>query len=140
MKIAFDIGGVLSKFPNEFRSLIDTLMASHQIHVITDMHDHTEVVNVLIRNGFKIPSENVHCADYTGKGEYCKAILLKELGIDIFIDDFGPYLTWDSALGPAPIRLMIAPDGFRPYWHPEWQTNDNCDFGRRVTSLEALST
>ena len=78
--------------------------------------------------------KNVYCADYQKHGEMCKAVLLAQLKIDIFFDDFGPYLIWDSSLGPAPIRLLVMPDPYKPYWSPDWKTTDNSDFGRRKYS------
>lgn len=140
MKIAFDIGGVLSKYPDHF---LDMALRFHHtgasIYVITDMHDKDAVVKTLNDNGFYfIPVDNIYCADYTNNGEFCKAILLKQLGIDIFIDDFVGYVQWDSSLGSAPLRLLVAPDGFKPYWHEGWKVEDKTDFGRRVTSLKVL--
>jgi hypothetical protein len=141
MKIAFDIGGVISKFPEQFRvlGLLCSASTPCQVYVITDMHDKEEVLKMLANNHFDfIPPENVYCADYKNHGEFCKAILLKQLGIDIFIDDFVGYVQWDSSLGPAPIRLLVAPDGFKPYWHDEWKVEGEYDFGRRVTSISQL--
>lgn len=134
LKICFDIGGVLSKYPDRLRELCKTLSQSSQIelYVITDMHDHREVVELLQNNGFTmIPPEHVYTSDYATYGEACKAKLLKELKIDIFLDDFAGYLCWDSQLGEAPIRLMVCPDMFQPYWHDSWKVPDNYDFGRR---------
>jgi hypothetical protein len=134
MKISFDIGGVLSKHPKIFKEILTALSAVAEIHVITDMHEHSEVVEQLKDNGFgMIPSERVHCADYKKYGELCKSILVKELGIDLHCDDFAGYLQWDSQLGPAPLRLMLMPDGFKPYWHEDWKVKTDCDFGRRVS-------
>ena len=134
MKIALDIGGVISKYPDEFKRLAESfLFSQNEVFVITDMHDKAEVRQTLDMNGFGcIPDDHVYCADYTTHGELCKAVLLKELRIDILIDDFPGYVQWDSSLGPAPIRLFVAPDPFRPYWHPEWKTVVHSDFGRRV--------
>tara|TARA_Y100000034_G_scaffold134957_1_gene205018 strand:- start:692 stop:1129 length:438 start_codon:yes stop_codon:yes gene_type:complete len=133
MKIAFDIGGVLSKYPDEFRSLIRSLLNSTcEIYVITDMHDKAEVMQMLYENNFPVTDNHIYIADYKKYGEFCKAVILAELKIDIFIDDFQGYLQWDSQLGKPPIRLLVAPDGFAPYWHQDWITKDKSDFGRRV--------
>lgn len=129
MKIAIDIGGVLSKYPNEFKEVIESFPA--EIHIITDMHDKNYVMEMLKLNEIDIAEEYVHTADYDKYGELCKAILLKELKIDILIDDFAGYLNWDSSLGKAPIRLLIMPDPYQPYWSDEWKTLDNSEFGRR---------
>ncbi|MEI6297208.1 MAG: hypothetical protein WCO84_06260 [bacterium] len=139
MRLCLDIGGVISKYPDQFKKLL-LLFPSNDIFVITDMHKKEEVLQMLENNGFGfIPENNIYCADYKSKGEFCKALLLKELKIDIFIDDFGGYLQWDSILGDAPIRLLVVPDGFKPYWAPEWKVDVQQDFGRRLTSVEVLN-
>lgn len=141
MKIAFDIGGVLSKYPDQFREMLKDFSNS-EIFVITDMHDKAEVVKMLTDNGFiktvvgfgpigPIYEQNVYCADYKTHGDMCKAVLLKELGIDIFFDDFVGYTNWDSSLGPAPIRLLVMPDPWKPYWADSWKVPVESDFGRR---------
>lgn len=133
MKIAFDIGGVISKYPNLLRELWRVLQkhSEVEIHVITDMHDKDDVMKQLTDNGFCISPKQVHIADYDKYGNMSKAMLLKELDINMLIDDFGPYLEWDSQLGPAPLRLMVMPDSFKPYWHESWKCSGG-DFGRRV--------
>lgn len=135
MRIAFDIGGVLSKYPNQFRALISRLLERGptffgvDVFVITDMHDEDKVYKMLCDNGFHmIPRQNVHCADYKTHGEGCKAELLRDLEIDLFFDDFLGYMM----LPGDTIRCLIIPDPHKPYWHESWQTNDKADFGRRV--------
>lgn len=131
MKIAFDIGGVISKYPNEFRKLITCLVYPFELHVITDQHPKEEVIKVLYDNNFgHFQKEYIHCADYEKYGGFAKAVILKELAIDIFIDDFDGYLQWDSSFGPQPILLKVQPDAFKPYWHDDWKTEGG-DFGRR---------
>lgn len=137
MKIAFDIGGVISKYPKQFKEICLALFNSGiEIYIITDMHDRDKILDSLNKNGFGfISSSNIYSANYEKHGEMCKSILLKELGIDLMIDDFPGYLTWDSKLGNAPIRLQVMPDGFNSYWHESWITDDaDGDFGRRKCS------
>lgn len=135
MKIAFDIGGVLSKYPEEFKKLTKQLwMYRNDIYVITDMHNKEDVLKQLRTNGFDeeiIPNENVYCADYATHGELCKAVLLRDLQISMFYDDFIGYTMWPPHFGPAPIRCLIMPDAYRPYWAPEWKCESG-DFGRRI--------
>jgi hypothetical protein len=155
MKIGFDIGGVLSKYPERFKELISNFEFVTDIYIITDQHPKDKVLQVLIDNGWYstyrsqgliaqtknefwdtyldgiIHPDNVYCADYEKYGNMAKAILIKELKLDIFIDDFEPYLAWDSTLGPQPILLKLMPDVFKPYWSPKWK-QDGGDFGRRV--------
>ena len=140
MKIGVDIGGVLSAYPEEMHRLIASFVHNgHEIHVITDMHEREETLTQLRDNGFGyIPAERVHNADYAKYGEMCKQVLMRDLGIDIHIDDFPGYMAWDSSLGKAPLRLLVCPDAFRPYWHPDWKCS-GAEFGRRVATLESLT-
>lgn len=133
MKIAFDIGGVISKYPETFHWLMTSLAVNMELYIITDMHDKLEVMKMLCDNNVEVSENRVYCADYAKHGDMCKAVLLKELGIDIFIDDFLAYTSWDSSLGPAPIRLLVAPDPFQPYWSDSWKC-EGADFGRRKFS------
>lgn len=136
MKVAFDIGGVLSKYPDQFRVFVCALAVSPdiEIHVITDMHEREYTLQLLQDNGFGfIRPECVHNADYVNYGEMCKAVLIRYLGIDMLIDDFPGYCNWDSSFGSAPIRCQVQPDPFRPYWSKEWKTrSEDGEFGRRV--------
>lgn len=132
--MAFDIGGVLSKYPEQFLQLFESLWTHHKLYVITDMHDREKTLQMLRDNGFLryLPEQMVVNSDYEKYGEMCKAVLLRDLKIDIFFDDFAGYMTWDSQLGPAPIRLMVQPDPFKPYWAESWKTDPaDGDFGRR---------
>jgi len=144
MNIGFDVGGVISKYPKEFMYLMDKLRGSYSLEtfVITDQHPKDKVIQNLIDNGFMsihngvieyIKRENVYCADYEKYGNMAKALLLRDLKIDIFIDDFDGYLQWDSSFGPQPILLKVMPDAFRPYWHESWK-QEGGDFGRKVYS------
>jgi hypothetical protein len=116
VKIAFDIGGVLSKYPGQFRQLMRALIqAGHSVHIITDM-PLDDARQVLRDNGFDfIPPENIHAADYSRYGENCKAALLKELGIEMHFDDHIGYIAEAPAIG-----LLVMPRPNRPYNSPEW--------------------
>ena len=136
MKIGIDIGGVLSKYPEQFKELIEILTkAGAEVFIITDMHDRDKTLKMLSDNEVDIPPDKVFNSDYDQYGELCKAIIVSQIGIDIFIDDFPGYLVWDSALGQAPIRLLVQPDPFTPYWSYSWKTEPGDDFGRRVSVL-----
>lgn len=147
MRIAFDIGGVLSKYPDEFKTMMGEFVTEYSttdIYIITDQHPKDKVVKILNDNGFRVYSgnryfdegtlileENIYCADYEKYGDMCKPVLCRNLKIDILIDDHMGYLGWDSSWGKAPLRLLVMPDARRPYWHEDWK-QDGGDFGRRV--------
>lgn len=130
LRVARDIGGVISKYPDVIRTFAQTLTAGGaEVYVITDMHDQPAVCATLARNGFGfIDPARVHCADYATHGEGCKAVLLRDLQIDVMLDDFVGYV----AIPGCPVRCLVMPDATQPYWHPTWQTGDDLEFGRRV--------
>lgn len=129
VKISFDIGGVLSKYPAIFLPLIKCLIAGGaDVHILTDMHDREKTLAILAKNGFDIiPPENIHNSDYSEHGELCKAIILEKYQIDIHIDDLPGYLTEG-----CPVRLQLFPDPHLPYYCDSWLTDGSeGNFGRR---------
>lgn len=145
MRIAFDIGGVLSKYPQQLRPLVNWLRLASaaflaerfatrnyepvEVFVISDMHDREKMVGMVQANGFDVDPDNIHSADYKAHGELCKAVLCEQLGIDILIDDHGGYV---CTPGSPPVRLLVMPDPARPYYHDDWKTDGSeGDFGRR---------
>jgi len=132
MKIAFDIGGVLSKYPHVFRPFIQAIVdgGGVTVHVITDMHPTEKAIDMLRKNGLCPPigESFVHSADFLSHGEMCKAILCEQLGIDILMDDFPGYV----ATGDH-VRLLVMPQPTEPYYHDDWKTDGSEGaFGRRV--------
>ena len=128
LRIAFDIGGVLSKYPEQFRTLVSYLLCSMniEVYVISDMHDHPKMVKMLHDNGMLFPPERVYSADYKTHGERCKTELCEQLGIDILLDDFVGYVAEGDF-----IRLLVMPNCTKPYYDDNWQTDGSeGDFGR----------
>lgn len=151
MRVAFDIGGVLSKYPGEFRELVNCLVrGANEIHVISDMHPREKIIQVLRMNHFiaddpwplderaLILEENVHSADYDTHGEACKAVLLEQLGIHMFFDDFIGYVA--PRVGEhGTIRLLVMPDHEKPYYNDSWKMpDDEPIFGRRAYSKKQV--
>ena len=135
MRIAFDVGGVLSKYHNIFRPLLQDLYyagcenyGTTEIHVISDIHPKEKILDMLRLNEFSfIYEKNVHSADYATYGEACKAKLCEELGIDLLIDDFPGYVADGHH-----VRLLVMPDTSQPYYNDDWITDGSeGDFGRR---------
>ena len=128
IRIAFDVGGVLSKY-KQFRKLANTLANTpgFDVFVISDIHPKEEIVKQLKTNGIEdVWSTNVFSADYNKYGEACKAVLCKELKIDILIDDFIGYVA-DGDF----IRLLVMPNSKLPYWSDDWKVDTESNFGRR---------
>jgi hypothetical protein len=130
LKIAFDIGGVLSKYPDKFLPLVKLLLGHPDVveaYVISDMHDHAKMVSMLHENGFLFPPEHVFSADYDSYGERCKTELCEKLGIDILIDDFVGYVAEGDFM-----RLLMMPNCTKPYYHDNWKVDGTeAEFGRR---------
>ncbi len=142
MKIAFDVGGVISKYPDLFFTLIEALEAGNraikarggeaqvEVYILSDMHPKSKITDMLMQNGFSLHYDRVHSADYQTHGENCKAVLCEQLGIDILVDDFIGYV---STHGKPLVRLLVMPDAERDYYSPEWKTDGSeGSFGRRT--------
>lgn len=138
MKIAFDVGGVLSKYPHILKPWIGNMECGMsgdtgiEVFVISDMHPKEKIIDMLKSNGFGdvLKEENIYSADYKTHGEKCKAVLCKELNIDILVDDFMGYVT---DVDGAKIRLLVMPNTNEPYYHDSWKTDGSeGDFGRRT--------
>lgn len=132
MKIAFDVGGVISKYPQQFFGLMRDLHNDpyNEVFVISDLHPKEKIVELLRLNNFLnicVWSRNVYSADYEKYGEACKTKLCEKLNIDILIDDHMAYLVEGDF-----IRLMVMPNTRYSYWAPTWKTVCESDFGRRV--------
>lgn len=132
MRIAFDIGGVLSKYPHIFRPMVAHLVAGGaEVFVITDMHDHAQSVRFVHGNGYDIPDENILNSDYATYGELCKAKTIRDNRIDVHVDDFPGYCAHTEC-----VSLFVWPQPKEPYYHDDFKTDGTeGTFGRRTTAL-----
>lgn len=135
MKIAFDVGGVLSKH-EPIRELYRKMLSTPgiEVYVISDMHSTTLINNMLRDNN--LSGGMIYSADYAQHGENCKAVLCERLKIDVLIDDFIGYV----AKGKH-VRLLVMPDPDEPYYSDDWKTDGSeGDFGRRCSKNYGKST
>lgn len=131
LKIAFDLGGVLSKHAC-LRQLYLSLSQVEEIRlfVISDMHNVEKIKNMLQMND--LPTCNVYSANYEKHGEKCKQVLCEELGIDMILDDFIGYVAQGKQ-----VRLLVMPDPDEPYYSDDWKTDGSeGNFGRRRKPLD----
>lgn len=128
LQVSFDIGGVLSKYPEVFKPLVHALQASGtvDVFVLTDMHDHEQSVRFVRGNGYDVPAENVLNSDYNTHGEDCKRVIIEERGIDLHIDDFPGYCAHEAC-----VSLFVWPNSSRPYYDDSFVAEGGGDFGRR---------
>jgi len=111
MKLAFDIGGVLGKYPSVFLQMISALHdGGAEVFVLTDISEKKVAQEQLNKYGFNIMPENILCADFEKYGERCKSVLIKEYGIDLLVDDHPGYCA-DSGC----VSLFVWPDPHKPY-------------------------
>jgi hypothetical protein len=120
LRIGFDVGGVLTKYPRVFRKLIKTLSGRDDIEIwfISDIHPRSKIAVMLGENGIPFTLDRIRSADFLTQGEQCKAVVADEIGLDILIDDNPGYL---SIPGSPPIRLCVQADPYDPYNAPDWK-------------------
>jgi chromosomal replication initiator protein len=111
IKLAFDIGGVLEKYPTVFLPMISALQnGGTEVFVLTDIPDMNVTQEQLNRYGYSFPPEMILCADFERYGERCKSVLIKEHGIDVLVDDHPGYCA-DSGC----VSLFVWPDPHKTY-------------------------
>ena len=121
MKVSFDIGGVLSKYPQVFRPFVEALQkGGAEVYILTDMKEHAKAMSFVQANGYSIPSDHILCANYRAYGETCKARLIEEFGIDIHVDDFPGYCAHTKC-----VSLFVWPNPEEPYYHEDFKTDDS---------------
>ena len=132
LRVAFDIGGVLSKRPDVFRPLVAALQAGGvEVFVVTDMPDHEQSVRFARSNGYAIPAANILHSDYALYGEACKAETVKKNNLHLLVDDFPGYASAVATETDA-VSLFTWPDPHRPYYADDFKTDGKeGDFGRR---------
>jgi hypothetical protein len=130
LRVGFDLGGVVTKYPEQFRPLLEILFHNPKVEVfiVTDMRE-DKARDMLHLNRMDWLVGRVVSADYDRHGENCKAVLCQSLKIDILIDDHMGYL---AIVGRPPVRLFVMPDPSLPYYEPDWKTDGSEGrFGRR---------
>lgn len=132
IKIGFDLGGILSKYPDIFRPIISALTNTQEdisVCCVSDMHPKEKIEEWLRLNSFPFTKDMVYSADYKTHGELCKSVVCEEQKIDILIDDHMGYL---CTQGKPLVRLFMMPDPTLPYYDDSWKTDGSeGDFGRR---------
>jgi hypothetical protein len=117
MKVAFDIGGVISRYPREFRDLMAIVgQGGGEVFVLTDMNQ-TDAWSAIQENGLAglVYRENILSADWSKHGDLCKTKVCEEHGIDILIDDRPDYVAKGNFIG-----LVLSPRPDVPYYAEEW--------------------
>lgn len=116
IRIAFDIGGMISKFPRHMKAMMQALAQSElfEVYVLTDMPKEV-AIKALTENNVSIEAEKLLCADWLCYGDMCKAVLAEEYCIEILIDDMPGYVAEGVLIG-----LLLMPRPRLPYNSLEW--------------------
>ncbi len=115
--MAFDIGGVISRYPEQMRALMLALVrGGAEVHVLTDMPRETARA-CLNANGFGFVTDgHLHCADWSEHGDLCKTRVCEAQRFDVLVDDRPDYVAAGEFIG-----LVTAPRPGRGYYAPEWR-------------------
>ncbi len=116
MRIGFDIGGVISKYPDEFRFLLLALskVPEIEIYIVTDM-PRDVAKDLLTKNNIPWSEKRLLCGEWGDHGDKCKSVLMRKHRIEIMVDDRLDYI-----FGGVKIGLMVVPRTHRKYYAPSW--------------------
>lgn len=120
MRIAFDIGGVISRYPKQMKEMIKSFIQSgHDVYIITDMNP-TDALSACENNDILltgIKQENIISANWSEHGDLCKSVVMKNLSIDVMFDDRPDYI-----YEGVPIGFFLMPRPSMPYYAAEWNS------------------
>ena len=128
LKVAFDIGGVFSRYPDQFRAMAWALRAGGAtVFLLTDMNPadaerccrENDLFPLVGSIGVPLFGADlmpwVLSGDWSCDGDRCKQVLMEEHGIDVLIDDRPDYCADGDFIG-----LVLSPRPDEPYYHPTW--------------------
>lgn len=118
MKIAFDIGGVITRYPAEMKTLMRALQAGGiDVHIMSDIPMDTLRTLIELNDLAFIPVSNVHSADWAADQDMCKSKMCESLGIDMLIDDRPDYCAVGNFIGlvvsPRPATTSYYAEGWK---------------------------
>lgn len=118
LRIGIDIGGVISRYPDQMKELIRVLdRGGAYVYIVTDMNPQDAAL-ACCENGLDGSTSGVEyvvSADWSKHGDLCKTIEAEEWGLDIMIDDRPDYVAEGDFIG-----LCLSPRPNVPYYHPSW--------------------
>lgn len=87
MRIAFDIGGWISRYPTVARELAQALNRNHEVLILTDMPEDRARLLMSINGWTYEHFDRIISADYAQHGEGCKAAICATEKINVLFDD-----------------------------------------------------
>ena len=123
MKIAFDIGGVITRYPVAMKTMMRALQAGGvDVHILSDIPIDILRKLVEINDLNFIPAENVHSADWAADQDMCKSKMCESLGIDMLIDDRPDYCAVGNFIG-----LVVSPRPATTSYYAEGWNNTTAE-------------
>jgi hypothetical protein len=117
MEIAFDIGGVIGKYQVIFIPMMTALAKGGiEVYIVADIPDKKQALSVIDDLVYSIDVDRVLCADYSQYSERCKAVLIKEYGIDVLVDDHPGFCADSGCICRLSGQILIS---------PTWRNNDS---------------
>jgi hypothetical protein len=117
LRVGFDIGGVISRYPAQMKELMRALTTGGvEVFLVTDMNK-ADALKAREANGLDfIPESNVLSANWNDHGDLCKTEVIRQYGLDVLIDDRPDYASSGDFIG-----LVLSPRPHVPYYHPTWK-------------------
>jgi hypothetical protein len=119
LRISFGLHGTISKFPNSFSKLIDSLQGHCIVYIITDVNKKGMIVNLLHDAGFSVPEENILVANRKEFGSKCVSKIVSEMHIDMHFDSNPEYVDNNKC-----INFFIWPNTNVPMMAPQFEKLD----------------
>lgn len=117
MRIAFDIGGVISKYPDQMMEMMKALIAGGQdVYILTDMSKETAVPMCRMNGIDFIDDDHILCADWGAYHDRAKTVVCESMGIDVLIDDRPDYAAEGNFIG-----MVLSPRPRKPYYAGSWK-------------------
>ncbi len=131
LTIAFDIGGVISRYPEKMKQLMAVLIKGGAlVYILTDMNPVDALAAVranglmhlighdrLLSDPYFQSARNryILSANWSRDGDLCKTRIMEDEGIDFLIDDRPDYAAKGDFIG-----LVLSPRPDVPYYHESW--------------------
>jgi len=116
MKVAFDVGGLISRYPIQMKAMMKALIAGGvEVYILTDMNQQ-DARAACETNGIDfISQDRILSADWSCHGDLCKTRMCEAHGIDILLDDRPDYTAHGDFIG-----LNLSPRPHTPYYADGW--------------------
>lgn len=117
LRVGFDIGGVISRYPVEMKAIMWALvLGGAEIYIVTDMNP-TDAAAACRENDLDtiVPADHIISANWSDHGDLCKTKVIERLKLDFMLDDRADYCAAGDFIG-----FVLSPRPHVPYYHKTW--------------------